>query len=51
MQPRSVFSLGVTDQKGMKVFGPLRTQLQEILFLWLKMLLNLQTSDFGVRAV
>lgn len=46
MRPKNVLSLGMTDQKDM-TFGPLRTQLQEILFVWLKMLLNIRIS--GLR--
>jgi len=46
----SILSSGLADQQDMKSFGPQRTQLQEILFVWLKMLLNIWISDLGFRA-
>lgn len=49
MWPKSVLSLGMTAQKDMKIFGPLRTQLQEILFVWLKMLLSIWISGLGLE--
>lgn len=48
MWPKSVMSLGMTHGKDVKIFGPLRTQPQEILFVWLKMPYNRWISDFGL---